>query len=153
DTFVNAFTKVHKPDRRFREVKEKADKVDEEVNHVEKSVARVARGQSDGETVYNELATQVGKLVPVEPDVEVPQQVSAATVDELGRAIKYPKDHTDENYLGSLRDMEAYILSVKALLKSREQKQLDFAALVDYRNKATAERESLESNPSSYYAS
>lgn len=153
DTFVNAFTKVHKPDRRFIEVKEKADKLDEDLNHVEKIVARVARRESDLETDYNELATQFRKLVPLEPDVEVPLQVFAASVEETARGIKNLKDHTDQNYLGSLRDMEAYILSVKALLKSREQKQLDFEALVDYRNKATAERESLESNPSSYYAS
>ena len=153
DSFVNAFTKVHKPDRRFIEVKEKADKLDEDLNHVEKIVARVARRESDLETDYNELATQFRKLVPLEPDVEVPLQVFAASVEETARGIKNLKDHTDQNYLGSLRDMEAYILSVKALLKSREQKQLDFEALVDYRNKATAERESLESNPSSYYAS
>ncbi|RDW94207.1 sorting nexin-4 [Aspergillus mulundensis] len=153
DTFVNAFTKVHKPDRRFIEVREKADKLDEDLNHVEKIVARVARREADLETDYNDLATQFRKLVPLEPDVEVPLQVFAASVEETARGIKNLKDHTDQNYLGSLRDMEAYILSVKALLKTREQKQLDFEALVDYRNKAVAERDSLAANPSSYYAS
>jgi sorting nexin-4 len=153
DTFVNAFTKVHKPDRRFIEVREKADKLDEDLTHVEKIVARVARRESDLETDYNELATQFRKLVPLEPDVEVPLQVFAASVEETARGIKTLKDHTDQNYLGSLRDMEAYILSLKALLKTREQKQLDFEALVDYRNKAVAERDSLAANPSSYYAS
>jgi sorting nexin-4 len=153
DTFVNAFTKVHKPDRRFIEVREKADKLDEDLTHVEKIVARVARRESDLETDYNELATQFRKLVPLEPDVEVPLQVFAASVEETARGVKTLKDHTDQNYLGSLRDMEAYILSLKALLKTREQKQLDFEALVDYRNKAVAERDSLAANPSSYYAS
>jgi sorting nexin-4 len=153
DTFVNAFTKVHKPDRRFIEVKEKADKLDEDLNHVEKIVARVARRESDLESDYNDLATQFRKLVPLEPDVEVPLQIFAASVEETARGFKTLKDHTDQNYLGSLRDMEAYIVSVKALLKTREQKQLDFEALVDYRNKAVAERDSLAANPSSYYAS
>ncbi|KAL4989156.1 sorting nexin-4 [Aspergillus falconensis] len=153
DTFVNAFTKVHKPDRRFIEVREKADKLDEDLNHVEKIVARVARREADLETDYNDLATQFRKLVPLEPEVEVPLQVFAASVEETARGVKNLKDHTDQNYLGSLRDMEAYILSVKSLLKTREQKQLDFEALVDYRNKAVAERDSLAANPSSYYAS
>ncbi|KAI9039960.1 sorting nexin-4 [Aspergillus affinis] len=153
DTFVNAFTKVHKPDRRFIEVREKADKLDEDLSHVEKIVARVARREADLEADYNELATQFRKLVPLEPDVEVPLQVFAASVEETARGLKTLKDHTDQNYLGSLRDMEAYILSVKALLKTREQKQLDFEALVEYRNKAVAERDSLATNPSSYYAS
>lgn len=153
DTFVNAFTKVHKPDRRFIEVREKADKLDEDLNHVEKIVARVARREADLETDYNELATQFRKLVSLEPNVEVPLHIFAASVDETARGLKTLKDHTDQNYLGSLRDMESYIISLKSLLKTREQKQLDFEALVDYRNKAVAERDSLASNPSSYYAS
>ncbi|KAJ5570022.1 Sorting nexin-4 [Penicillium hispanicum] len=153
DTFVNAFTKVHKPDRRFIEVREKADKLDEDLSHVEKTVARVARRESDLETDYTELATQFRKLVPLEPAVEMPLQVFAASVEETARGLHELKDHTDQNYLGSLRDMEAYILSVKQLLKTREQKQLDFEALVDYRNKAVAERDTLSSNPASYYAS
>ncbi|PKY07471.1 hypothetical protein P168DRAFT_309187 [Aspergillus campestris IBT 28561] len=153
DTFVNAFTKVHKPDQRFIEVREKADKLDEDLNHVEKIVARLARREADLETDYNELATQFRSLVKLEPDVEVPLQVFAASVEETARGLKNLKEHTDQNYLGSLRDMAAYILSVKSLLKTREQKQLDFEALVDYRNKAVAERDSLATNPSSYYAS
>jgi sorting nexin-4 len=153
DSFVNAFTKVHKADRRFIEVKEKSDKLDEDLSHVEKTVARVARRESDLETDYTELATQFRKLVPLEPAVEMPLQVFAASVEETARGIHDLKEHTDQNYLGSLRDMESYILSVKALLKTREQKQLDFEALVDYRNKAVAERDSLAANPSAYYAS
>ncbi|KAJ5504014.1 hypothetical protein N7463_006888 [Penicillium fimorum] len=153
DSFVNAFSKVHKPDRRFIEVREKADKLDEDLSHVEKTVARVARRESDLETDYAELATQFRKLVPLEPAVEMPLQVFAASVEETARGMRGLKDHTDQNYLGSLRDTESYIMSLKSLLKTREQKQLDFEALVDYRNKAVTERDSLAANPSAYYAS
>lgn len=153
DTFVNAFTKVHKPDRRFIEVREKADKLDEDLNHVEKTVARVARREADLEQDYAELATQFRKLVPLESEIEMPLQIFAASVDETARGFRALKEHTDQNYLGSLRDMEAYIVSLKSLLKTREQKQLDFEALVEYRNKAVAERDALANNPSSYYAS
>ena len=153
DTFVNAFSKVHKPDHRFIEVKEKADKLDKDLSHVEKTVARVARRESDLETDYTELAAQFRKLVPLEPAVEMPLQVFAASVEETARGVRGLKEHTDQNYLTSLRDMEAYILSVKSLLKTREQKQLDYEALVDYRNKAVAELESLSTNPAGYYAS
>ncbi|KAG9579619.1 cytochrome P450, partial [Aureobasidium melanogenum] len=54
----------------------------------------------------------------------------------------------DQDYLGSLRDMEAYIASVKALLKTREQKQLDFEGLSEYLTKAASERDNLASGPS-----
>ncbi|KAJ5544677.1 hypothetical protein N7535_006935 [Penicillium sp. DV-2018c] len=153
DSFVNAFSKVHKPDRRFIEVREKADKLDEDLSHVEKTVARVARRESDLETDYAELAAQFRKLVPLEPALEVPLQVFAASVEETARGMHGLKDHTDQNYLGSLRDTESYIMSLKSLLKTREQKQLDFEALVDYRNKAVTERDSLAANPAAYYAS
>jgi sorting nexin-4 len=153
DTFVNAFTKVHKPDKRFIEVREKADKLDEDLSHVEKIVARVARREGDIETDYNELAMQFRKLVPLEPNIEAPLQIYAASVDETARGIRALKEHTDQNYLGSLRDMEAYIVSLKTLLKTREQKQLDYEALVDYRNKAVSDRDSLANNPSAHYAS
>jgi sorting nexin-4 len=83
----------------------------------------------------------------------MPLQVFAASVEETARGMRGLKDHTDQNYLGSLRDAESYIMSLKSLLKTREQKQLDFEALVDYRNKAVTERDSLAANPAAYYAS
>lgn len=147
DTFVNAFSKVHKPDKRFIEVREKADKLDEDLNHVEKIIARVARREADLETDYNELAMQFRRLVPLEPGLEAPLQIFAGSVEETARGLKQLKDHTEQNYLGSLRDMEAYIISVKQLLKTREQKQLDFEALVDYLNKAVYDRDMLASLP------
>ena len=58
DAFINAFTKVHKPDKRFIEVREKSDKLDEDLGHVEKIVARVARREGDLETDYKDLAEQ-----------------------------------------------------------------------------------------------
>ena len=50
--------------------------------------------------------------------------------------------------------MEAYITSVKQLLKTREQKQLDYEGLTEYLQKASSERDSLAStNPYAYGAS
>jgi sorting nexin-4 len=145
DTFVNAFTKVHKPDKRFVEVKERADKLDEDLGHVEKIVARVGRRQSDLETDYSDIAMQFQKLITLEPGVEQPLTSFAASVETTSQNFKNLKDHTDQNYLGSLRDMEAYIVALKSLLKAREQKQLDFEGLSDYLAKAAAERDQLAS--------
>ncbi|KIX01731.1 uncharacterized protein Z518_09457 [Rhinocladiella mackenziei CBS 650.93] len=146
DTMLNAFSKVHKPDKRFIEVTERANKLDEDLSHVEKILARVVRREGDLETDYAELATNMRKLTPMEPAIEAPLQTFAGCVEETSRGWKGLKDHTDQNYLGSLRDMEAYINSVKSLLKTREQKQLDFEGLTDYLQKATSERDMLASN-------
>ncbi|KAI9770322.1 MAG: intercellular trafficking and secretion [Geoglossum simile] len=143
DTFLNAFSKVHKPDKRFIEVREKSDKLDEDLGHVEKIVARVARREGDLEADYTELATQFQKLLVLEPGAEAPIHAFATSVEATATGIKGLKEHTDQDYLGSLRDMEAYIVAIKSLLKTREQKQLDFEALTDYRNKAATDRDIL----------
>jgi sorting nexin-4 len=146
DTFVNAFTKVHKPNQHFIKVRERADKLDEDLAHVEKIVARVARREADLESDYADLSTQFLKLVTLEPGAEGPLHVFAQAVERTARGLQALKEHTDQNYLGSLRDMEAYITALKGLLKTREQKQLDFEGLTEYRNKAVADRDALASN-------
>lgn len=145
DTFINAFTKIHKPDKRFIEVREKSDKLDEDLGHIEKIVARVARREGDLETDYKDLAEQFQKLINLEPGVESSVHAFAATVEDTSAGMKLLKDHTDQDYLGSLRDMQAYSLAVKNLLKAREQKQLDFEQLTEYLNKSTSDRDVLAS--------
>ncbi|KAL8642032.1 MAG: hypothetical protein Q9228_001226, partial [Teloschistes exilis] len=146
DTFVNAFSKVHKPDKRFIEVREKADKLDEDLGHVEKIVARVARREADLEADYMDLSTQFLKLVTLEPEVEGPLHAFAQGVEQTAKGMQGLKEHTDLNYLGSLRDMEAYAFALKALLKAREQKQLDFEGLTEYLTKAAFDRDTLASS-------
>ncbi|KAK4241830.1 hypothetical protein C8A03DRAFT_40797 [Achaetomium macrosporum] len=145
DSFMNAFTKVHKPDRRFIEVKERSDKLDEDLNHVEKVVARVARREADLETDLRDLAEQFQKLITLEPGVESAVHAFAASVEDTAAGLKKLRDHTDQDYLGSLRDMTAYSGALKMLLKAREQKQLDYEQLTEYLNKSTADRDMLAS--------
>ena len=146
DTMLNAFSKVHKPDKRFIEVTERSNKLAEDLSHVEKIVSRVARREGDLEADYADLANNMRRLTPLESAIEAPLQTFAGCIEESSRGWKQLKDHTDQNYLGSLRDMEAYINSVKGLLKTREQKQLDFEGLTEYLQKATSERDILASN-------
>ncbi|USW54416.1 Putative AH/BAR domain superfamily, PX domain superfamily protein [Septoria linicola] len=115
DSFLNAFTKPHKTDRKFQEVNERASKLDDDLNTV---------------SVNDELTK------------------FATSVNSTSEGWQGLKEFTDQDYLGSLKDMEAYILSVKALLKTREQKQLDFEALTDYLAKAAQERDTLASHGS-----
>ncbi|KAI9794164.1 MAG: intercellular trafficking and secretion [Peltula sp. TS41687] len=146
DTFLNAFSKVHKPDRRFIEIREKADKLDEDLGHVEKILARVVRRETDLETDQADLTTQFRKLVNLEAGLEQPIHSFAADVESTTTGLRALREHTDQNYLGSLRDMEAYIVAIRALLKTREQKQLDFEGLSDYLAKAAADRDNLASS-------
>ncbi|PNS17954.1 Sorting nexin-4 [Sphaceloma murrayae] len=148
DSFLNAFSKPHKTDRRFLEVRERCDKLDDDLSHVSKNVARVARRESDLETDFADLANQMRKLALLEPGVQNELHAFVATTEQQSVLWKGVRDHTDNNYLSSLKDMEAYCGSVKSLLKTREQKQLDFEGLTDYNAKAVAERDNLASNNS-----
>jgi sorting nexin-4 len=145
DTFINAFTKLHKPDKRFIEVKEKSDKLDEDLGNIEKVVARVVRREGDLETDFKDLAEQFQKLITLEPGVEPAVHAFAASIEDTAAYLHTLRDLTDQDYLGSLRDMQAYSLSLKNLLRAREQKQLDFEQLTEYLNKSTTERDSLHS--------
>jgi sorting nexin-4 len=146
DTFINAFTKVHKPDKRFIDVREKSDKLDEDLAYVEKIVARVARREGDLETDYKDLAEQFQKLIALESGVEQAVHSFAVSVEDTSAGVKMLKDHTDQDYLGSLRDMQAYSIALKNLLKAREQKQLDFEQLTEYLQKSTSDRDILASS-------
>ncbi|KAH6638264.1 lipid binding protein [Boeremia exigua] len=145
ESLVNTFTKVHKPDKRFIEVSERAGKLTEDLNNVEKVTVRVARRQADLEQDYADLATQCQKLTTLEPAVESTLTSFAASVTTTSQGFKSIKEHTDQNYLTSLRDMDAYILALRNLLRTREGKQLDFEALSEYLAKSAADRDSLAS--------
>ncbi|KAI6747928.1 hypothetical protein HG531_008470 [Fusarium graminearum] len=145
DTFINAFTKLHRPDRRFLEVKEKSDKLDDDLGHIEKVIARVARREADLEVDLRDLAEQFQKLIPLEPHVEPAVHGFSASIEDTASHLRKLKDMTDQDYLGSLRDMQAYSIALKNLLKAREQKQLDYEQLTEYLNKSTTERDTLQS--------
>ncbi len=153
DSFINVFTKVHRLDRRFVEVREKSDRLDEDLNHVEKVVARVARRETDLEADLKDLAEQFQKLITLEPGVETAVRAFAASVEDTAAGLRGLRDITDQDYLGSLRDMVAYSGSLKNLLKAREQKQLDYEQLTEYLNKSTVDRDHLAMSSGGYYHS
>ncbi|KAF2772020.1 hypothetical protein EJ03DRAFT_307536 [Teratosphaeria nubilosa] len=146
--FMNAFTKPHKTDKRFQDVNERAKKLDDDLRTVSKTVARVGKREADLENDYTELATQFQKLAALEPGVQDELTKFATSVQQTSEGWKALKEHTDQDYLESLNDMESYITAVKALLKTREQKQLDFEGLTEYLNKNAQERDTIASHGS-----
>jgi sorting nexin-4 len=145
DTFINTWTKVHKPDKRFIEVLERANKLNEDLSHVEKKIASVAHKQSLLETDYSDLTQQFQKLQALEPGAEQELTQFARSLEEEMVLVRGLKEFTDLDYLSSLRDMSGYIDAQKSLLRAREQKQMDFEGLSDYLARAATERDQLAS--------
>jgi sorting nexin-4 len=94
---------------------------------------------------YNDLTQQFQKLQALEPGAEQELTWFARGLDEEMLLMKGLREFTDLDYLSSLRDMSAYIEAQKALLRLREQKQLDFESLSDYLARAASERDTLAS--------
>lgn len=147
DTVMNAFTKVHQPDQRFVEVRDHANKLDDDLGHVEKVVARVARREHDLEADMRDLAEQFQRLLVLEPGVGPTVRAFAASVEDQAAGLARLREHTDQDYLGSLRDMVAYSGALKSLLKAREQKQLDFEQLTEYLHKTRVDLDALSGGP------
>ena len=145
DVFVNAFTKLHKTDRKWIEIRERADKLDEDVGHVEKLMARVVRKEGEISLDYAEISAQVSKLQSLEPNLAEAFAAFAKALDQTALATTLLKETTDTSYFESLRDMSSYLASLRGLLKSRDQKQLDFEALTDYLSRTSHERDMLSS--------
>ena len=145
DWGINFLKAPHKADKRFIAVREKADKFEEDLGHVEKGVVKVVRREGDLEADYQDLATQIQKLVNLEPGVGGALTSFAASIEATSTAMRDLKHSTDQDYMESLRDMASYTTSMKTLLKERNQKQLDFEALTEYLQKATTDRDSLAS--------
>ncbi len=143
ETFMNAFAKIQKVDRRFVDVKEKSDKLDEDLGHIEKIVVRVTRRLDELSKDHHELGENFQKLVVLEPGIDQPVRGFVASVEDQSRGVKKLRDLTDHDYLGSLRDMQAYSQAVKGLLKLRNEKQVDFEQTAILLANTTQERDRL----------
>jgi sorting nexin-4 len=150
DSFLNAFSKVHKPDKRFIEVRERADKLDEDLASVEKAVARLSRREADLASDFDESSAQFSKLQNLEPGVAGPLTSFGRAVHGTSLDFTALRNHTDRDFLTSLRDTSAYVGALRSLLKAREQKQLDFEGLTDYLARAAHDRDTLASGSGSH---
>jgi sorting nexin-4 len=145
DVFVNAFQKLHKTDRKWIEIRERADKLDEDIGHVEKLMARIVRKEGEIGLDYAEMSGQVNKLQSLEPNLAEAFGSFAKALDTTALSTTLLKEVTDTSYFESLRDLSSYLGSLRGLLKSRDQKQLDFEVLTDYLSKTSHERDILSS--------
>ena len=145
DSLLNAFSKLHKTDKRFVDIKERTVKLEHDVVQLEKLISRAVRKQGDLAIDYVELSDSIEKLAELEPEssesITAFQGALIATSEQFGML----KESIDSGYITSLQDLAAYAVSLRSLLKLRDQRQLDAEALTDYLEKTTSERDSVSS--------
>ncbi len=139
DSFMNVFRKAQSQNKEFVEVRERVDKLEYNLNHIDKIFSRVVRRQGELKVDYKDFAEQILKLASLEPNIGAEFNQFANGLESLSRDFGELKDHIDNDYLVSLRDMENYVVSLKELLRQKDQKQIDFEALTEYLQKASAD--------------
>ncbi|KTW27855.1 uncharacterized protein T551_02822 [Pneumocystis jirovecii RU7] len=141
DAFLNAFTKLDKPNQIFIDMKEKIDKLENSLVHVEKMVSKMVRNEVELESDYKEMGFLFKQLAILEPSLSWELTLFSEAIENTEASIKNLREYTDYTYLTFLHDLICYANMQKQLLKQRDQKQMDIEGLSGYLLKINAEKE------------
>ncbi|KAF7793388.1 hypothetical protein EIP86_004500 [Pleurotus ostreatoroseus] len=143
DTFLNAFTRVRKPDERFLSMREGVDKFEEGVTQSERLWSRVRNRTNDLTGDYHDLAVAVQGLGFLESGITDPLNHFSNTLLEFSALLRHLTQTTTDPFLIHLHSLLQYSHANRAVLKLRDQKQMDFEELSDYLSGLTSERDRL----------
>ncbi|KAF9480060.1 hypothetical protein BDN70DRAFT_905980 [Pholiota conissans] len=151
DALLNAFSRVRKPDERFLAMRENVDKFEEGINTGERLFSRVRGRTSDGNPEsgedltadYHDLAVAVQGLGFLESGITDPLNHFSNTLLEFSALLRHTTQMSTDPLLAHLHSLLTYSNANRAVLKLRDQKQLDFEELSDYLSGVTAERDRL----------
>lgn len=143
DVFINAFKSANSQSKEFMELKERSDKLDENISKIDKIFTKILKRQQDLEQDYFDFSLQIKKLADLEPELQKDFAKFADGLNSLSDGFRDLKTFLDNDYIISLKDLEHYITAIKNLLKLKDQKQIDYEVLNEYLIKAVHDRETL----------
>ncbi|KAJ3524905.1 hypothetical protein NMY22_g10800 [Coprinellus aureogranulatus] len=145
DTLLNAFSKVRKPDERFLAMREEVDKFEEGIPSLESKANRDGNPESGEDLTadYHDLAVAVQGLGFLESGITDPLNHFSNTLLEFSALLRHLTQTTTDPLLLHLHSLLTYSHANRAVLKLRDQKQLDFEELSDYLSGVTSERDRL----------
>ncbi|KAG0360331.1 intercellular trafficking and secretion [Podila minutissima] len=146
DVLLNAFAKIKKPDERFVAMREEVEKLEENLQGLEKLEQRILKRQEELEQDYREFGGSVAGLGNLETGITEPLHRFAHTVASYAKVMNDLSTREDAEFLSQIHECLAYCNSVKSVLKLRDQKQLDFEELSDFLQQQVSERDRLMSN-------
>ncbi|WWC60311.1 sorting nexin-4 [Kwoniella dejecticola CBS 10117] len=143
DTFINAFSKVRKPDGRFVEMAEELERFEEGLTSVERLVGRGKGRIDDLSTDYQDMAAAYQGLGYLESGITEPLNRFAEKMLDFSALLKHMNQSTVEPFLIQSHSLSAYTASHRNVIKLRDQKQLDFEELSAYLSAIVSERDRL----------
>jgi len=143
DSFINAFSKVRKPDARFVEMADALERYEEGLGGVEKLVARGKNRIDDLSADYQDMAAAYQGLGYLESGITDPLNRFAERMLDFSALLKHTNSTTTEPFLFSAHSLLAYAAAHRSTIKLRDQKQLDFEELSAYLQAIVSERDRL----------
>ncbi|CAG8765136.1 14793_t:CDS:10 [Cetraspora pellucida] len=143
DALLNAFSKLKKPDEKFVEIKESVDKLEENLQIIDRLYQRIIKRQTDLEADYRDFGSSIAGLGQLETGITLPLEQFGETVSKFADAWKRMTCREENGYSAQIRDYLSYCHCVKNVLKLRDQKQVDFEDLSEYLQNAIMERDNL----------
>lgn len=143
DVFINAFKSPNLQSKEFIAIKERSDKLDENINRIDKIFQKIMKRYGDLEQDYFDFGYQIKKISELEPELELPFVKFSEGLNSLSLGFANLKQFLDNDYLISLKDLEHYIASIKNLIKLKEQKQIDFEAISQYLERSVHEKNAI----------
>ncbi len=165
DTFINAFSKVRKPDERFLDMREGIDKFEEGLGGIERLASKERSRTEDLAGDYVDMAAAYQGLGYLESGITDPLNRFAERMLDfstllkqlvrgggqrvrphrplLSRASGLQDTNTLDPFLAHTHSLMQYSQSHRSVIKMRDQKQLDFEELSAYLSAVVAERDRL----------
>ncbi|KAJ7705975.1 hypothetical protein B0H17DRAFT_1192537 [Mycena rosella] len=142
---------LRKPDERFMTMRESVDQFEEGLVVSERLWSRLRTRTSDGNPEsgedltadYHDLAVAVQGLGFLESGITDPLNHFSNTLLEFSALLRHTTQTTTDPFLVHLHSLLTYSHANRAVLKLRDQKQLDFEELSDYLSGVTSERDRL----------
>ncbi|OWZ32774.1 sorting nexin-4 [Cryptococcus neoformans] len=152
DTFINAFTRVRKPDARFVEMTEELERFEEGLTGVERVVGRGKSRVDDLAADYQDMAAAYQGLGYLESGITEPLNRFAEKMLDFSTLLKHMNNTTIEPFLSSSHSLLSYSATHRNVIKLRDQKQLDFEELSAYLSAIVSERDRLAALSSGHTA-
>ncbi|KAI8987387.1 hypothetical protein BDF20DRAFT_910016 [Mycotypha africana] len=146
DSLLNAFAKIRKPDPRFLEMKERNEKLEENLDMLQRVLARTNKRTEDLLHDYEEFTSSVEGLSDImageSPLYKTILNIFSNGLHQFSNRLK-TMNTEDTKWQIETHDSMAYYHAVQAVLKLRDQKQLDFEELNVYLHNTMEEKEKL----------
>ncbi|CAH01540.1 Snx4p [Kluyveromyces lactis] len=146
DVLINAFKHVNRQRDEFVEIKEKSEKLDHNLSHLDKLFHKsVKRVDLIGQNLKKLQSSLSGLQELCCDEKELSNSIKAFNdgtmqlIDSLNDLNKY----VDYEYNVDIKDMINYIEALKQLIRLKDQKQIDYEELSEYLTRSINEKNNL----------